>query len=254
MKCFPIKRLATGEALLNLACGASTHPQWNNLDFSLYAWFASRPRTAALLHRLGILSDLRYSRLRAVDPDIIRWDLRHGIPFSDSSFEAVYHSHFLEHLERRDAIQFLGECRRVLRPGGVLRIVVPDLCHLVQRYVSTLPPNNHNGEHDRAIADIFEQMVRRDSVGPNEQQGVVRFIEKLVRGSAGNIGESHRWMYDEHSLKAVLTPLGFGDFHTVEASISSIPLWRSFNLDTDQSGSPTKPGSLYFEARILDRN
>ena len=122
-----IKKLSTGTAMLNLACGTITHPAWTNLDFSPYAYLARHKRIAGVLRTVGFISDTRWTRLEGVDPGIVRWDLRRGIPYPDSSFDVVYNSHFLEHLRRRDAGEFLTECNRVLRPGGVIRIAVPDL-------------------------------------------------------------------------------------------------------------------------------
>src|SRR6476646_9135325 len=84
-------------ALLNLGCGQRFHPAWTNLD------------------------------LTPTDSSIRRWDVTASLPFADASFDAVYHSHLLEHLPAEKALPFLRECRRVLKPGGTLRIAVPDL-------------------------------------------------------------------------------------------------------------------------------
>jgi len=134
MKTYPVKRAANGQALLNLACGCRTDDQWSNLDFSPYALLAHWPRLSAMLARAGLISPERYARLRGIDPNIIRHDLRRGIPFPDAAFDAVYSSHFLEHLPRPAAMPMLAEVRRVLVPGGVVRIVVPDLELVVARY------------------------------------------------------------------------------------------------------------------------
>src|SRR4051794_33117528 len=136
---FPIKRLADGRALVNLGCGARMHRLWNNIDFSYYARLAGRPRLSGFLRACSVLSAARYERLLAADPAIIAWDLRKGVPFPDASFDLVYHSHVLEHLERNNAQRLLAECRRVLKPSGVLRVVVPDLEVLMRDYGRTLP-------------------------------------------------------------------------------------------------------------------
>ena len=46
--------------------------------------------------------------------------------FLPTASVAIYSEHFLEHLTPESARQFLGECRRILRPDGVLRLSVPD--------------------------------------------------------------------------------------------------------------------------------
>ena len=119
-KTFKIKRLQSGQAMLNLACGSHSHPQWNNVDFSPLTRLARRRRLAGVLRKVGILSEKRFRRLLSVDPEIIKWDLRKGIPFEDDTFDVVYHSHFLEHLEKDAACAFLNECFRVLKPSGII--------------------------------------------------------------------------------------------------------------------------------------
>ena len=55
----------------------------------------------------------------------------------DSSVDLIYNCHVLEHFKRRDVGRVLNEWHRVLKPGGVLRISVPDfaqLCEVYQRF------------------------------------------------------------------------------------------------------------------------
>jgi predicted SAM-dependent methyltransferase len=47
-------------------------------------------------------------------------------PWADDSVSEILASHVLEHVDRHAAIAVLAECWRVLRPGGVLRLAVPD--------------------------------------------------------------------------------------------------------------------------------
>ncbi|GHU06730.1 hypothetical protein FACS1894158_14070 [Betaproteobacteria bacterium] len=49
-----------------------------------------------------------------------------GLPFSDRSYGLVYCEHFIEHLDRREGMRLLREIRRVLKPGGILRLAMPD--------------------------------------------------------------------------------------------------------------------------------
>lgn len=61
-------------------------------------------------------------------------DLNGPFPFGDDQFELVYCSHVMEHLA--DALFFLCECLRVVKPGGVVRIAVPSMPWIINRYVS----------------------------------------------------------------------------------------------------------------------
>jgi len=66
--------------------------------------------------------------------DIV-WDLRRPLPFPDGSVDAVFHEHLLENLPIAVALPFLQECRRVLMPGGILRVGVPDAGRCIKRVV-----------------------------------------------------------------------------------------------------------------------
>ena len=70
----------------------------------------------------------------AGDPVELVWDLAHGVPFGDSSVDAIFHEHLLEHIPLRAGAGLLDECFRVLRPGGILRIGVPDAGALLESY------------------------------------------------------------------------------------------------------------------------
>lgn len=72
----------------------------------------------------------------ARQPCDIEVDIRHrALPFSDNFVARIYASHVLEHLNDAQLTHFLGEAYRVLRPNGVIRIVVPDLQLFVDSYL-----------------------------------------------------------------------------------------------------------------------
>jgi SAM-dependent methyltransferase len=249
---FPVKRLADGRALLNLGSSARVAQGWNNVDSSWLLRLARRPRLATALHWAGIVSDYRYERLRQLDRDVVCWDLRRGIPYPDSTFDILYQSHVLEHIEREAAHGFLRECRRVLKPGCVLRVVVPDLEKLVRTYLAVmnrpLDPARPD-EHDAAVDEIFDQMVRRVPKIRAQRPPVVQLLESVFVGDTARSGELHRWMYDRFSLPRLLTGSGFDEVLVVDESTSRVPAWESFRLDTESDGSAYKPDSLYVEAR-----
>lgn len=64
----------------------------------------------------------------------VRLDLRFALPVPDSSVELIYSEHVIEHLDLDDGMALLRECRRVLQPGGVLRVATPDLDAVVRAY------------------------------------------------------------------------------------------------------------------------
>ncbi len=250
---FPVKYLPDGRAMLNVGCGTKMDWGWNNLDFSYYTRLAPRRRLTRVLKRIGVLSQYRYEMVSSVDPDIISWDLRKGIPFTDQTFDVVYHSHMLEHIDHDLAPGFIQECRRVLKPNGILRVVVPDLEQLICEYSTSLAEIRSGtigaaAKHELAISNLFEQMVRREPAGTRKQIPVLRTIERLVRGDAQRVGEAHRWMYDRHSLVGLLEAAGCSDIRVEAPTTSRVDGWPAFELDTDKSGEVYKPESLYVEA------
>lgn len=64
----------------------------------------------------------------------IQCDITKGFPFSDSTIDGIYSEHFIERLAQKDLLIFLRECRRVLKPGGRVRIATPDLAEIVSHY------------------------------------------------------------------------------------------------------------------------
>ena len=62
------------------------------------------------------------------------WDLRVRLPIQDNAAKVIYSEHVLEHLYKHDAIKLLNECIRILEPGGMLRMGVPDAAVYIQAY------------------------------------------------------------------------------------------------------------------------
>jgi predicted SAM-dependent methyltransferase len=67
----------------------------------------------------------------------LRVDCRRRLPLADGSARGIHVEHYFEHLEpTTERPRFLAECRRSLEPGGVLRIIVPDMHKYVEAYLS----------------------------------------------------------------------------------------------------------------------
>lgn len=253
------RALAAPSKLLNLGCGRQVHPAWVNVD------------------------------LAAHDPLILPHDLRQPLPFADASFTVVYHSHVLEHLPRRSAPPFLAECFRVLEPGGIIRVVVPDLEGIVRLYLSALD-GAVRGDADAAVRhewlllELLDQMVRDrpggemlrywqqnpmpaeafvyERMGEEVRRAVSALRSKPAAARAGESapslweaarfrasGEVHQWMYDRHSLARLLAAVGFIEAHPCAAAESAIPNFSDYHFDIEAGGNVRKPDSLFMEAR-----
>jgi len=69
-------------------------------------------------------------------PVDLAWNLARGLPFPDGSAEAIFHEHLLEHLPLEAAAKLMEESHRVLCPGGVMRIAVPDAGRYLVSYAN----------------------------------------------------------------------------------------------------------------------
>jgi predicted SAM-dependent methyltransferase len=103
-------------------------------------------------------------------PGVIKCDLLSGIPYPDNYFDAAYHSHVLEHFSQDDGKKFIAECYRVLKPGGILRIAVPDLENITRQYLKYLElalagePLAENN-YDWMMLELYDQAVRTEGGG-----------------------------------------------------------------------------------------
>lgn len=77
-------------------------------------------------------------------------DLRGPLPYQDNSISYIYNEHFIEHLTSNEAISFLKECYRVLKPGGVIRTATFDLDILIDVCNSS----NKDWRHELRLAEI----------------------------------------------------------------------------------------------------
>jgi SAM-dependent methyltransferase len=110
---------------LNLGCGSHVPEGWINVDYALGARMMKIPFFKSINRKIRLF-DLDWNR------NVYLHDLNRRFPWPDSSVDVVYSSHNMGYV---DAKLFLSECFRVLRSGGIIRVVVPDLRHVVDEYL-----------------------------------------------------------------------------------------------------------------------
>ena len=109
-------------------CGICAPEGWLNFDASPRLWLERMPAVRTLLRwTFGLLFP---SNVRS--GNIVR-----GLPVPDGSVSAVYCSHVLEHLPRDELPAALCNTLRVLKPGGMFRLVVPDLYWRASVYLAS---------------------------------------------------------------------------------------------------------------------
>ncbi len=174
---------------VNVGCGQTPTEGWRNFDNSLSLRLAKIPFLPALLHKARILEAPQYQFIHFARSNRIEYgDVAKRLPLSDGSVDVLYSSHMLEHLDREEASLFLKEARRVLCPGGIIRLAVPDIHKHVQQYIES-------GNADAFIADTLLCHPR--------PRTIVQRLRILLVGT-----RHHQWMYDGASLRRLLLAHG----------------------------------------------
>lgn len=167
---------------LNLGCGLAIAPNWINVDGSFNAFVATLPN---FLHKTAYklsgakkyYSEVEYCQLLS-ENKFIHHDLSLGLPFHDQIADFIFTSHFIEHLYKKDAEHLLSECYRVLKPGGTIRIAIPDLEYAISLY--------HANKKHEMLTNYF-------------------FIED------DSFYARHKYMYDFELMKKILIEIGFSE-------------------------------------------
>lgn len=167
---------------LNLGCGLNVVDGWINVDYALGAKLTKVPLFSAINRKLKVFSADWDSR-------VFLHDLTCRFPWGDGSVDYCYSSHTLEHLTREQGVFLLQESHRVLRPGGVVRIVVPDLASVISEY------------DDGAIrADRFVEVL--GVLYGTEKRGLKKLLAPFYEFP-------HKCMYDTPTLITVMRGVGF---------------------------------------------
>lgn len=175
---------------IQLGCNTNTKPGWINVD------------------------------LRAAAD--IRLDLSRRLPFASDSAVMIYSEHFLEHIDYpHPTMQLLTECARILVPGGLFSIGVPDTEWPLLEYAKV----RQDGYFQTAKQQWHPSWCETD----------LEHINFHFRQ-----GREHRFAYDFVTLKKALTQAGFIDIQR-----------REFDPDLDSEKRRT--GTLYVDARTPEQ-
>lgn len=203
------------EIYVQFGAGFSAGEGWLNFDVS----------PTLLIEKFPLLGKIVSSRFsgnaRPFPPAVKYGDICRGLPTADGTVRGVYASHVLEHLSLDKFRLALNNTFKMLQPGGIFRLIVPDLAARAKRYVE---------QFESKAPDAAMNFMRTTDLGEEDSpQTLIQHLRKLVGGSV------HKWMWDEYSIGAELELAGFTQIRRCE-----------FGDSTDKMFSKVEdPGRFY---------
>jgi len=191
------------ETYVQYGCGLSAPAGWINFDSS----------PTLKIQKTPIIGSLVKSRLNTVFPDSVKFgDIVKGLPITNESCDAIYCSHVLEHLSLEDFRIALKNTHKLLKRGGLFRLVMPDFEVLVNTYVNS----KKNGNPEAAIKFMKDSGMALESR--------TRGMKGMLEGTLGNA--RHQWLWDDTSTMIELEKAGFKQIRKCEFNDSSIEAFK----------------------------
>ena len=143
----------------------------------------------------------------------LQFDATLKLPFENESFEWVFAEHFIEHLSLFEAIHWLEEVKRLLKPRGVIRISTPDIEKYVRGYLDS------NEDFFKKQRDILQEI---NPVVPNRRAWMLNHIFRCFE---------HQWLYDFDELVYIAKRAGFLDSNVTRqgfgiGSVQELSRWE----------------------------
>lgn len=179
---------------------AGVYVQYGCANCAPEGWLNFDSSPSMRLQRIPVIGD-RLRRLSGTPfrfPNNVRYgDIIRGLPVAERSVSAAYASHVLEHMTLEDAQKALANTFLMLEPGGVFRLIVPDLEGRARLYLE---------QRKTGAADASSTFMRTTLLGAEQRRSGLVGYAKLLFGAS-----NHLWMWDEASMRAALTDAGFTD-------------------------------------------
>jgi predicted SAM-dependent methyltransferase len=129
--------------------------------------------------------------------------------FEDGSLSHVYADNMIEHVPLAGGRRFFAEALRCLRPGGILRLVTPDVRHHVELYLRGVDV------HHDALAEEYRKL------GVTLEHPI-----DMLRTPIGEFGHHSGYVYDFETLEDELLRAGFSKVQRMEMGESNDPKLR----------------------------
>jgi len=143
-------------------------------------------------------------------PGIHYLDATQPFPFPDRCFDFIFFEHMIEHIPFAAGLQLLAECKRVLRPAGVVRIATPNLRNIL----ALITARNPNAE--RYLRWAVETFQLPNGCYPKAPMVINNFFRAW----------GHQFLYDPETLREALAQSGFHDIVQQKPGKSTHPHLR----------------------------
>jgi predicted SAM-dependent methyltransferase len=169
--------------------------------------------------------------LRPRVPGVLPLDATRPLPFPDGSFDYIFSEHLIEHMPYPQGCKLLAECRRVLKPGGTIRVATLDFAFLAALY------NPENTALQQAYLDWSKQ--RHLPWAPSAED--IYVINNSVRDWG------HQFIYDDKAMRHALVAAGF-------SGLVRCPIMKSRIEDLCglENEARTPPGLLALETMVFE--
>lgn len=173
--------------------------------------------------------------LKPRSSDVVYLDARGPMAFPDDSFDFIFAEHLIEHLDYLHGLRCISECRRVLKPGGVLRLATPDL----YQYVKLLEETDKDPELQAHVEWYNNRYVRRRKETYGD--GPIFPFNTLFRKFG------HLFLYTPETLLESLATAGFSNIRQVQPSES-----QHAELKNLEAHDPGNAAFMQFETMVYE--
>lgn len=151
------------------------------------------------------------------------WDVTKGIPCKENTIKGIFTEHCLEHISFSACKDVIAEFFRILRPGGVVRIIVPDAELYIELYIASRGGKEVRfpNQGDYVFEDFFTPLMA---------------VNRIFRD------HEHLYAYDFETMSALLSRQGF-------IEIKKQSFRRGLESELLVDSEQRKDESLYLEAR-----
>jgi predicted SAM-dependent methyltransferase len=158
-------------------------------------------------------------------------DATQPFPFPNGSFDFVFSEHMIEHIPFGDGLKMLAECRRILKPGGVLRTATPNLRNILALMTGA-------DGHEAYLRWAVEEFQLPKAPFPKAPGVINNFFRAW----------GHQFIYDPEMLRKAMEQVGFVEIVQCEVGASRHPILRGL----ERHGERWSPWVNEFETMVFE--